>query len=765
MRPRFVTVLVLSVAALVGGSVSAVIPSSAAVMAAQSSVRTPSTDITLPAPVSQSAVSYTPNVYAGTSCGKLCKPSTVYSTAVVNGEVVVAGAFTEVCSPADTGYADCPTDVTRDYMFAFNLATGAIDPDFAPTVNDPVLSVVAGPDNTVYAGGLFTTVNGASAGGIVQLNVDPGQSNDGTTVSGFTTQTDGAVNQLALNGSALYLGGTFDTVNGTAETGVARVNATTGAVDTSFSITLGDPITGTTLQVLTLAVTPNGDTLGIGGSFQTVGGESIPRVALINTGGGLGSTATVDDWTAPVLANPCFKEHDYVNAIDFSPDGSFFVVADTGYKVTSGAGICDAVARFETDGTGTDIQPTWVNYSGGDSFHSVAIVGNVVYAGGHNRWTNNECGSNRWCEQDAALVNGLSAIDANTGQALVWWHPGTSRGVGVSSLIPFPAGAFPGSDGGLIVGTDVDNIGGAIHHEIAIFPMTTTTTPTPGGPIMSGMFSDGRIGGQESTEDGIAAMCVEDAGDGTTSGSKVQFSFCNNSPSQNWTIEANDTIQINGLCLATQSGIIKNGTATVVNTCNGETNQEWVQGPGNTLVNQAANLCLNDLNGNTSDNIQLQIHTCNTTIEETWPLPVAQAPPTTVPVGPIFSQLVQKSTQVPCLYDSKGKTTAGNPIVIASCDMDPAQTWTINSNGTIEFDDRCMDTSNPGAIAGSVTILNPCDGDTSQEWAVGTELNSIVNEASGLCLVDPDFNTANGTQFQIQDCTGAKDQQWHLPVN
>src|SRR5580658_5817994 len=92
-----------------------------------------------PAPVasvvSQAPVSWTPNVSAdstvgqegsGSACnsdffggGNLSCQSEVYSTAYVNGDVVVAGAFTEACQPGKLSQGLCTsgTQVTRDDIF------------------------------------------------------------------------------------------------------------------------------------------------------------------------------------------------------------------------------------------------------------------------------------------------------------------------------------------------------------------------------------------------------------------------------------------------------------------------------------------------------------------------------------------------------------------------------------------------------------------------------------------------------------------------
>src|SRR5215470_5167674 len=173
----------------------------------------------LSAVVSQKPVSWTPNVSAGAVVGQSACNSTYFGTA-------------QSCQSG--------TQVTRNDIFAYQAGTGVIDPNFVPVVNSgPAWTVIAGPagSNTVYVGGQFTSVNGATHKGIVQLNVNPGVTSgptaDGSVVSGFKANVSNYVRRLALSpdGTALYLGGQFTTVNGVTRTDLARINATTGAVD------------------------------------------------------------------------------------------------------------------------------------------------------------------------------------------------------------------------------------------------------------------------------------------------------------------------------------------------------------------------------------------------------------------------------------------------------------------------------------------------------------------------------------------------------
>jgi Ricin-type beta-trefoil lectin domain len=726
--------------------------------------------------VSATPVSWTPNVMAGTTSSSVCQQwfggpcanATVYSTAIVDGEVVVAGAFTQACQPgpSSSGFCQAGTTVTVDDIFAYQLGTGTIDPNFAPQLDQgPVYSVAAGPNNTVYVGGAFTTVNGETSNqGVVQLNVTPGDTaTDGQVVTAFTGNVSGTVYSLAFNGNALYVGGQFPTVDSTSEDGIARLNATTGAVDSKFGISISNPVSvsGTTLalKVAAMSLSAVGSTLAIAGTFTKVSGFSASRVALINTGGGLGSAASVADWAAPVLTNNCSAEHDYVRGIDISPDGSFLVIADTGFQSdgTTNPSVCDAVARFPTAATGTNVAPTWINYTGGDSSYAIQATGSVVYTGGHNRWVNNECGDNYVCEANAVLTMGFSAIDANTGLAIPWFHPMTLRGHGVQSLTAFPAGEFAGSDGGMLLGDgDAYNGEDTYHSFEAMFPLTSTTSSPTFGSIPSGIFLQGRLGGQDESGAGVAAMCVDDTGDSSTPGTTVEFSTCTNGTEQNWTVQSNGNITVNGLCLDTVGEGTASGTKVDVNTCGSSATQVWAQGAGNTLVNEGSKLCLDDPSSSTTNGTVLNITTCSGGANQVWPLPAAPVPASLTPSGAISLGAVQSNSQPACVQDTSTGTAPGAAVDVWTCYDDAAQNATIESNGTLQIRGLCLDTS-----SGSV-VLNTCSGASSQVWTPGTDY-TLVNQASGLCLYAS--SSANGTDLATATCSPTNtEQQWRLPA-
>ncbi len=746
--------------------------------------------------VGQVAVPWTPNVSGRISVGKpacnatffgggtLTCLSEVYGTAYVNGDVVVAGAFTHVCQPGTLAQGLCTpgTQVARDDIFAYQAATGRIDPHFKPPLDKgPAWTVIPGPagSDTVYVGGAFTHVSGLPRRGIVQLNVNPGVTKgpraDGSVVTGFRANVSNMVRALALSpdGTAIYAGGQFVTANGVPETGLVRVSAKTGAVDPSFSFTLGDPADSLPLKIEAMDLSSDGRLLAFAGTALQVNGQPRPRLAVVATGGTLGAKAALTAFTAPILANNCSGEHDYVRALRLSRDGSFLVIGDTGFQGdrTTPYSVCDAVARFDLSGaalrtnrTSVSVAPSWINYSGGDSFYSVAIAGSVVYAGGHNRWVNNFCGVDSLCEQNALYQGGLSAFDANTGIGLAWWHPQTLRGAGTMYLDTFGTKTYDGSHAGLALGTDVDVIAGTYHSENALLPVIAATTKTPFGVIPSGMFNE--EGGSLTA----TAMCLDDPGDSSSTGTAIDIANCLNLAQQNWTVPAPGTtgpITIHGLCL----GVKRGGTGVVLATCSASAaTQRWAQGNGNSLINEGASahgrpMCLDDPSGSTTSGTPLNITGCSGGQNQVWPLPTAPGPAAGPPSGPIYPQQTQVNTQQPCLDDANDAATAGNKIQLWTCRGGPSQDWKVvpasPSGAKIKLgaSSFCLDTR----TGTRTVVLNPCGRSSSQIWAQGPD-DSLVQRSSGLCL-DDGGNTANGSAAQVATCVGggARSQAWRIP--
>jgi len=389
-------------------------------------------DTAQPRVVSENPVDFTPQVQDGI----------VYALALVGRTVVVGGDFSTVADARETTYN------RRRSLFAYDLATGAIS-GFAPQVNGSVLALAAGPDNTVYVGGTFTTVNGTAQRGVTQLDVGTGQ-----RVAGFTASiNDGDVRGLAYNGGWLYLGGAFRALDGQPRPGLARVNGGTGALD-GFDLHLTAP-DFRAAKVEALAVNQAGTRVVAIGVVEYAAGMRRAQLVM----GDATSGGRVADWYTDVYDNNCFNAFEtYLRGVDFSPAGDYFVVVATG-RLSGPNRMCDTAARFETGGTGLH-RPTWVNHTGGHSLYSVDVTGSAVYVGGHEIWLDNPEG-HKSAGPGAVYRPGIGAIDPVSGKALAW-NPTRSRGVGVQ--------AFLSTSAGLIVGSDTDQLGHEYHARLGMFP-------------------------------------------------------------------------------------------------------------------------------------------------------------------------------------------------------------------------------------------------------------------------------------------------------
>jgi len=388
-----------------------------------------------PRVVSERPVNWTPHILDGT----------VYAITTVGDTVVVGGSFTEATD------ASRQARFRRHHLLAFRARDGQMS-RLEARLDGPVHALAPGPDGTVYVGGSFRTVNGVGQRGVTQLRLDTGE-----RVPGFRAATNwGTVRTLAHRGKWVYIGGTFSSVNGEPRAGLARLDATSGAVDSGFDAALTLP--GGRVAVQELAVTPDGGRLVAIGAFSHADGLRRPQVAMFDTGG---REAGLSRWFTDAYEKPCAPifRHSYVRGVDFSPDGSYFVVVTTGGR-THPDELCDTAARFDATGTGLH-RPRWVNHTGGHSLYSAAITGPAVYVGGHERWHDNPRGR-KSAGPGAVSREGIAALDPVTGKALSW-NPGRARGVGVQS--------FHATADGLYVGSDTTRLGGVYRGRIGMFPL------------------------------------------------------------------------------------------------------------------------------------------------------------------------------------------------------------------------------------------------------------------------------------------------------
>ena len=192
-----------------------------------------------------------------------------------------------------------------------------------------------------------------------------------------------------------------------------------------------------------ISVHPSGSKLVVIGNFRKADGEVRRQAALINLTGGAATVAP--DWRTDRYQDRCFDWafDSYIRDVDFSPDGSYFVIVATGGP--NPGTLCDTAARFATAESGQAIEPVWIDDTGGDTLWSVAATGAAVYTGGHQRWHNNAGGLDSPAP-GAVPRAGVGAIDPRSGVPLSW-NPGRNpRGVAAFVMQPTAAGLWLGQD-------------------------------------------------------------------------------------------------------------------------------------------------------------------------------------------------------------------------------------------------------------------------------------------------------------------------------
>jgi hypothetical protein len=372
-----------------------------------------------PALVGASAATNVPYVLNGTSTN-YARASTL-----IDGTVYVGGTFSAVYEPLSG------KNYKRQSLYAYDESTDRVT-SFAPNLDGQVWAVDRSPDGRyLYAAGNFSTVNGAPREGLARFDLRTG------ALTAFNAHLNDQARTVDFVGGHLIVGGLFTAVNGVARVALASLDPATGALQSYLNAKLSGTVSSTAgpTAVLHSAVNSAETQMAFAGNFTAARGDTHWRTFLLDLGE---TSATVSAWNAPILQQPCDSvgHPNYVNAMSFSQDGTWFAMATGGYmNLTNGfplsQTVCASVARFSAREVG-NIAPTWANYTGCDSLSGVLVEPGVVYVEGSNRWLNNPNG----CETagaNAVKRTGIGAVDPTNGQALSW-NPTRSRGRGADFL-------------------------------------------------------------------------------------------------------------------------------------------------------------------------------------------------------------------------------------------------------------------------------------------------------------------------------------------
>ena len=414
---------------------------------------------------------------------------TAYAVTQIGNRIYVGGSFTQVKA------VGAATAITRNYILAFNASTGAIDNSFYPQLNGAVYDLLPASDGqSIYVAGQFSQLGGVAHKGLVRLNASTG-----ALISSFRPPSpNGIVRNVELANGKLYIGGTWFTLGGVSRPSLAALDPSTGALDSSINFQFSGIHNGGTTLVYSFDIAPDGSRLVAIGNFDQVNGVKRHQFAVFDL---TTNPATLANYYTTRFEPTCATSiQQYMRDVQFSLDSSYFAIATTGAGF-SGT-LCDSLTRWETAKSGSSVPQTWVDYTGGDTLTQIAVTGPVLYVGGHQRWLNNTGCADTTC-QGAVSREGIAAISPENGLPFSW-NPGKDRGHAVEDLVP--------TLDGLWVASDTAGIGGEWHSKIAKFPLSGgkvvpswVTGSLPGNVYMGGQISPSQNSLKHRAFDGTTA--------------------------------------------------------------------------------------------------------------------------------------------------------------------------------------------------------------------------------------------------------------------
>jgi len=339
--------------------------------------------------------------------------------------LLIGGNFSEI------GY-------TAQYNTLVDPATNLPVGD-APFPNSTVSASISDGDGGWYIAGFFSTINGETSNRIAHILPSL------TVDQNFDCNVNGQVTSLYLDGSVLYLGGTFTQINDVNVNRLARVDASSGSLDTGWTPEINN---GTVNDIL-----KEGDYIYAGGNFTSIDGSDDRRylsrfdVSDASTDDFISVNSTVnellfDDGNLYVAGSfsgifyfksylaffnesentPLFGIGDLNTTVEaILPDGNGGWYIAGSFTLFSGESVSRLIHLNEDGSLDTNFQPETIN----STVSSLHLDGNDLYLGGFFTTIGGES------------YNRLARMDATTGEVDASWIPDISNG-SVNSISTAP---------------------------------------------------------------------------------------------------------------------------------------------------------------------------------------------------------------------------------------------------------------------------------------------------------------------------------------
>ena len=271
------------------------------------------------------------------------------------GALLMAGAFQKVDKTYRAGLLKLNADGSLDASF--------VPPRFDGGSINPLMAVAADPfGNSVYVGGSFTRVAGVAQAYVARLTAT-GSWDTTFAPSIATAPSSGWVQAIALDQAAVYVGGQFANINGSARSNFAKLTPA-GA--------LWPLAIGANGYVTRIAI--DGSGIFVLGNFSQFGGFARARVARLTRGNGAvdASWNPTYPWTIQVA--------DVFDLVAFG--GNVYFAEQASVPYLGGFLLVGEIVRVDAQGMASPIarmdQPVYALLPSADA-GSLLLAGNFYY--------------------------------------------------------------------------------------------------------------------------------------------------------------------------------------------------------------------------------------------------------------------------------------------------------------------------------------------------------------------------------------------------